>query len=39
MFALAETDEDGEDVTASEQYREKLKAFQICFKGIGLNAT
>jgi len=33
MFALAEWDERGKDVTVSEQYQEKLKAYQTWFKG------
>jgi len=28
MFALAEWNENGKDVTASEQYKEKLKAYE-----------
>ena len=39
MFAPAKRDEHGNDVTASEQYQEKLKAYQTWFKGIGLHAT
>ena len=32
MFAHAERDEHGNDVTASKQYQEKLKAYQTWFK-------
>ena len=32
MFALAEWNENRKDVTASEQYKEKLKARQTRFK-------
>jgi len=32
MFALAERDGHGNDVTASEQYQEKLKAYKTWFK-------
>ena len=32
MYPPAERDEHGNDVTASEQYKEKLKAFQTWFK-------
>jgi len=32
MFAPAEWDQHGNDVTASEQYKEKLKAYQTWFK-------
>jgi len=32
MYPPVERDEDGNDITASEQYKEKLKAFQTWFK-------